>query len=297
MARPDTLQLAQWPSEAPLPRPAAQSHVVHVTHCLSAGPARIRAVRSRHARRTGLSADARAYARSGLPRTRPRCAATRRIRRSAARCEPRRTRARAGARAAASDRGRGPGHRPHARGRTGSARTPAAGQSASRLGAPLHAARDATAESAPAADAGRLSCARAPCRVPSDRTGRSRCWRSADARACVAPAGLRPRASDRRLLLRRGAERERTASDRLRRPSHRIQRTRTVRAARPAFRDRRVAGALRLDRRRRSHPGGAVARRRRRGHRAHREQRRRRDARRVRPFTCRRRYGKACRCR
>ena len=38
LGAPDTLQLAQWPSEAPLPRPAAQSHVVHVTHCLSEGP-------------------------------------------------------------------------------------------------------------------------------------------------------------------------------------------------------------------------------------------------------------------
>ena len=38
MARPDTLQLAQWPSDAALPRTATQAHVVHVTQCLSEGP-------------------------------------------------------------------------------------------------------------------------------------------------------------------------------------------------------------------------------------------------------------------
>ena len=38
LARPDTLQLAQWPSEAPLARPATQANVVHVTQCLSEGP-------------------------------------------------------------------------------------------------------------------------------------------------------------------------------------------------------------------------------------------------------------------
>ena len=38
LARPDTLQLAEWPSEAPLLRPAAQPHVVHVPQCLSDGP-------------------------------------------------------------------------------------------------------------------------------------------------------------------------------------------------------------------------------------------------------------------
>ena len=38
MARPDTLQLAQWPSDATLPRTVTQVHVVHVTQCLSEGP-------------------------------------------------------------------------------------------------------------------------------------------------------------------------------------------------------------------------------------------------------------------
>ena len=38
MARPDTLQLAQWPTDATLPRQATQPHVVHVTQSLSQGP-------------------------------------------------------------------------------------------------------------------------------------------------------------------------------------------------------------------------------------------------------------------